>query len=164
MICKKCGKEISDESIVCNYCANPVEKEVEKAEEVVATAEPVAEEVNPIVENVNVNQTVNANKDEANNKAATKLATWSLILLFGVPFILAIIAVFFKDIAEIIAMVGMPTYLISIVLMVIARVKSPKNVLAKIVMWIYIILTIISMILVVWIVKYFIESCQNGVW
>lgn len=169
MICKFCGKEIADDSAVCNYCAKPVEKEVEVKEEKVV--EPIVENsAEPKVENVaqvasvNESATSNQDKEESNKKSANRLALLSLLFWPGIAVIVGVVAAIFPKIMAEAIIVASPTYLVSLVLMIVARVKSSKSILAKCVMWLHIIMVIAAFIFIIYAFKECMDSCSNGTW
>ena len=106
-------------------------------------------------------------KKSAEDELANKLCIASLIC-YGAPTVLSIIAApfitaletAFEDSAA--SIIFLPLGLIvglgpiaAIILMIIARVKSPKNTFAKVLMWIYIALFILKLLAVFFIILFF---------
>lgn len=136
MYCINCGKEVKKGTKFCSNCGTKQEEIVEKKEEIVAT------------------QPVEA-KEEPNNHLANVLCTISLCLYFIGPWVFYFLAYvcgmatranYENPLAMMFATLGTFSGLAAYVLMIIARVKCPKSTYAKVVMWIYIGLFILSII------------------
>lgn len=111
--CEKCGAKLESGATFCVSCGNKI------------ISTPVKQ--------------VTSDDD----KKANRLGIISLILHFGATPVIGYIskvAMFASaDLSEFIAAVGvLACYITSLVLMIIGRVKYPKNTLCKVVMWIYI--------------------------
>lgn len=137
MYCSKCGKEIKETAKFCNYCGNPTKNNIK-------------------------------NKNSEADEKANKLCTISLALIcftivfwfFGVE-----IDYYFPAIANIIKyFIGiMP--LTALVLIIIARIKYPKNLFAKVLTIVYIVTTIttlISLFLLLLLVRYTCEKIDEN--
>ena len=128
--CEKCGAKLESGAIFCVSCGNKI--------------------VSTPVKSVN-------NQDDQN---ANKLGIISLILHFGAVPIIGFLSNFYilesSDLQEFIMGIGiLACYIASYVLMIVGRVKYPKNLLCKVVMWIYIgmiALTIVGILLIVGII------------
>lgn len=92
------------------------------------------------------------------NKKANKLSLISLALFFGPSILTGVIVPIVGSITEgsgsvynmltgILSMIDGSAWLASIIIMIIVRVKYPKNVFGKVIMWIYILLIILSVVL-----------------
>lgn len=145
MFCTECGKKLTKNTKFCPECG----KEVEVKEAVVET--PVVE-AKPVV--------VEQPKD--NNHLANVLCTISVCLYFGMPLISFIvyfitggimsvgddvssaIASFFSSIVGILSTCST---LAAYVLMIVARVKCPRNTFGKVLMWVYIALFVMGIIM-----------------
>ena len=126
MYCIKCGKQLNENERFCSSCGA----------------------ANVMVEQNNIQQTNNVQVKSTQDNA-NLLCILSLAFTYIVPAIIVCIAEL--TIPEINALSGLSP-LAGLVLMIVARVKYPKSVFAKVVMWIYIaniILAIIGFILLV---------------
>ena len=148
MYCKNCGKKLEEGKKFCPNCGTKKEDE-----EVIA----VTVENDP------------TKKDE--NHLANVLCTISLCLYFGgstvIGVLVAMLSVtpFTGPLAGLLSLLSGLCPIAAYVLMIIARVKCPKSTYAKVVMWIYIALFIMSLIALVVIMVTcagIIASCANG--
>ena len=142
MFCTECGKKLTKNNKFCPNCG----KEVEVKEAIVET--PVVEE-KPVV------------NEDKNNHTANVLCTISVCLYFGMPFVSFILycitggimsygddytsalASFFSSIVGILSSLST---LAAYVLMIVARVKCPKNTFGKVLMWVYIALFVMGIV------------------
>ena len=142
MFCTECGKKITKNNKFCSNCG----KEVEIKEAIVEA--PVVEQKKESVE-------------DKNNHLANVLCTISVCLYFGMPFVSFIfycitggimsygddytsaIASFFSSIVGILSSLST---LAAYVLMIVARVKCPKNTFGKVLMWVYIALFVMGIV------------------
>lgn len=130
MLCPKCKTEIEDYSNFCTNCGSVVENQIEINE-------------TKIVET----QITNINEEE--NKKANKLCIISLCLKY-IPTIITgsfygITGESNSVINSLINLLGLCP-LAAFIIMIIVRVKYPKNKFGKIIMWIYIIELILVII------------------
>ena len=154
--CNKCGKELDPKEKFCSGCGNNIVE--------ATTATPEAPK-----------SKVPEGMTEEENKKANKLGIISLLLYFAGPGVFTVLA---SGISGIFVTTGgyststsifqMILYslrsissLAAIVIMIILRVKYPKNVLGKVIMWIYISLFILGIIgiIIVFVVCYL--SCAS---
>jgi len=141
MYCNNCGKELDDDARFCKYCG----KEMAKGDE----------NQNNIT---NINESQEYINQQADNSTANLLCTISLFLTIGVPFVLRFIPGLQDFIDTIISICGMTGF----VLMLVARVKYPKNVFAKVLMWIYIIIIIAYIVLMAALIIACGIACNNA--
>ena len=134
MYCKNCGEKIEDGKLECTKCGTKVE---DKKEEIIK-----AEIVNNSSSQVN-NNSVPSAEDEKN---ANLLCVISLILYFGSSAISGLLYSISSISGSYVANIGGLCPLAGIVLMIIARVKYPKNKFAKVLMWVYIIFTLLAIV------------------
>lgn len=94
----------------------------------------------------NIKSEYNSEKEQEkhDNSQANLLCTISVILTFGVSLIIHLF-----PILDVVEYITSSCSLAGLVLMIIARVKYPKNTFAKVLMWLYIIGIIISTILMI---------------
>lgn len=130
MYCKNCGKKLEDSKSFCGNCGT--KQEVEEIIEVKVENDPTK-------------------KDE--NHLANVLCTISLCLYFGgstvIGILIGILSAAPLITGPLMSLLSIASGLCPIaayVLMIIARVKCPKSTYAKVVMWIYIALFILSII------------------
>ena len=122
MFCEKCGTKLNENDLFCSNCGNKIERN-------------------------NISQVTNINSNQIeDDKKANLLCTISLILGFGSGMIYAILSSIFKELEPFFSSIYSLCPLASLVFMIIARVKYPNNKFAKVLMWIYIILTILGII------------------
>lgn len=145
MFCSECGKKITKNAKFCTNCGKEqVNTEIEET--------PVVVKQTPVVE------------EDKNNHLANVLCTISVCLYFGMPFVsflfycvtggimsygddyTSAMASFFSSIVGILS--SMST-LAAYVLMIVARVKCPKNTFGKVLMWVYIALFVMGLLTLV---------------
>ena len=140
--CSNCGNKIQPGATFCTNCG----KQIGINNQVVNSQQN------------NQQQTISPEDD----KRANLLATIALILFFspGVPTILNNVKVFYQlsKALETITSLGL---LASIVLIIIARVKYPKNRFSKIVMWIMIGMTALGLALIMIIMLACVTMCAS---
>ena len=142
MFCQKCGAKINEGDSFCTQCGTPVEIETPK-------------------DNTVTNQTDKPKDVFDENIKGNKLCIISLILKYGVLAIgggiIELLSHFINNIsvntsdfivATLFVIVGICS-LTAFVLMVIVRIKYPKNTFGKVLMWIYIIEIILAIIAIV---------------
>ncbi len=108
-----------------------------------------------VVEQVNENNTPVV--EDPNDQTARTLSIVSLALFFGGSAVMGLITRLIPPLSKLVSSLTGLCPLIAIVLMIIASVKSPQNKLAKITMWIYIVLSIIVLTLTI----VFVVLCVN---
>lgn len=121
MFCEKCGEKIKEGNSFCTNCGTP-KKLINKVEQT------------EVVQN-------NVVVDE-DNKKANLLCIISLLCYFVGPIIFFLVSVVLALLSKTLGtifnvLVGAPR-IAGIVLMIVARIKYPKNTFAKVLMWIYI--------------------------
>lgn len=148
MYCKNCGEKVEDGKLECTKCGTKVEDKVEmdKAE---------------IVNNSSSSNNDNSIPSAEDEKNANLLCVISLILYFGSSAISGLLYSISSVSGSYVANIGGLCPLAGIVLMIIARVKYPKNRFAKVLMWIYIILTILAIVTVILIFAACIYACSS---
>ena len=108
-----------------------------------------------VVEQVSTNNTPVV--EDPNDHTAKILSIISLALFFGGSAVMGLITRLIPPLSKLVSSLTGLCPLIAIVLMIIARVKCPQNKLAKITMWIYIVLSIIGFTLTI----IFVVLCVN---
>ncbi len=137
MYCSKCGSQISENTKYCIRCG-AIQGEEFQPSNVSVTEQPV------------INEQVITSQPTEDNHLADVLCTISLGLYFVVPCILTYIYEIFSKAPFIVLSLGilsLLSVLAAYVLMIIARIKCPKSVYAKVVMWIYIVLLVMSLLI-----------------
>lgn len=147
--CKSCGAKLDDSVKFCTECGNQL----------------IVVDNNTIINNNTIQtQPVNQVETPEEHKAGNTLGIISLCLYFGGPLITFLISFAvgfgsgisgtsssaYTSITTLLSSLSGISGLAAYVLMIIGRVKYPKNTLCKVVMWIYIgflILGILSVIL-----------------
>ncbi len=125
-------------------------------ENIEQTNQEVVEQVSEeVVEQINENNTPVV--EDPNDQTARTLSIISLALFFGGSAVMGLITRLIPPLSKLVSSLTGLCPLIAIVLMIIARVKSPQNKLAKITMWIYIVLSIIGVTLTI----IFVVLCVN---
>ena len=150
--CNKCGAPLGEGVKFCTGCGNKIEEQKEM-KVTVSNSDGLSEE---------------------DNKKATKLGVISICMYFGGPILSYIVSLFVSIIMSAISysaneaavlgaavfsiVVGIITFGIRIaswVLMIIMRIKYPKNTFGKILMWIYIALLVLRIILIAIIIAFY---------
>ena len=155
MFCRNCGKEIGNNNI-CDACGTPVVDNV-PLNNGYQMNQPMNYQNNmggiPVGNNVNpyqMNQPMNMNLETPEDKKkADKLCLISLLLFFIPDIVGCTILRFIEDVNDGISAVFALCPLAAIVLMIVARVKYPKNKFAKILMWVYIALIIAGILFLI---------------
>jgi len=147
MFCSECGKKITKNNKFCPNCGKE-QNNVTPEETPVVVEEKVIEQ-KPVAE------------EDKNNHLANTLCTISVCLYFGMPFVsfllycitggvmsygddyTSTIASFFSSIVGILSSFST---LAAYVLMIVARVKCPKNTFGKVLMWVYIALFVMGIV------------------
>lgn len=133
MFCSNCGTKIDEGNSFCTNCGTHIEENV-------------------VNQNINTDNKIKEMTEE-DKKRANLLSTLSLVCGFLAPGILSALAYLLVDYIE-----GLSSIIYSLVsiastaglvLMIIVRVKYPKSVFGKVVMWIYIVSYILAIIAVV---------------
>ena len=132
MFCKECGNKIPENSKFCQNCGT--------SQDTIIVEQPKVE-------------------NKKDNHLANVLCTISLSLYFGMPIVAFLMYFFMYGLTDgeldtaladpfygMFALLSMLARLASYVLMIVARVKCPKSIYAKVVMWIYIGLLILGVI------------------
>ena len=138
MFCRFCGKELEEGSPICTNCAKPV----------------ISDKVN-----ANTNVEVEEPTNPKNEKLANTLCMISLILFFGGEILCAGLVECLPFLKEVFSVLAGVCPLTGIVLMIIARVKAPKNRFALILMWIYIALFIVCFIMFIIMMIFVVFMC-----
>ncbi len=137
MYCINCGNQILDGDSFCTNCGALANNNA-----------PVQEP-----QKVTVVQTNNNTISEEDNKKANFMCILSLLLYIAAPVVLYLIDMiisftldkgftFFSAFSSL-------SHLAGLALMIVARVKYPKNTFAKVLMWIYIGLMLLSIVIVI---------------
>ena len=125
--CSECGNKLEEGSVFCTSCGN----KLEEAPQVVNNAPQTADVESP-----------------EDKKKAHILCIISLILFFAPSVVNVGLSYLINTFSTAGLYTGYSlsglTSLVAIVLMIVARVKYPKNTFAKILMWIYIVLIILG--------------------
>ena len=116
MVCKNCNQQLNGNEKYCGNCGYKVES-----------------------------NNTNIVDNEKEDKKATIFSIISLLLTFGCPFVNKFLKSTFGS-NRITDKILYYEVLIGLVLMILARVKSPKNKLAKFTMWLYV--ALISLIVI----------------
>ena len=148
MYCKNCGEKIEDGKLECTKCGTKIEDKKEEIKD---------------AEIVNNSKSVNNNfvPSEEDEKNANLLCVISLILYFGSSVISGLLYSISSVTGSYLINIGGLCPLAGIVLMIIARVKYPKNKFAKVLMWLYIILTLLAIIAVILLFAACVHACVN---
>ena len=128
MFCSNCGTKLSENENFCTNCGKQM-KVVETPQQ------------------VQVKKDIEETPEDKKN--AHLLCIISLILTFASDIIAGIVSVIFPPLGSLLVEVAPLCNLAGLVLMIVARVKYPKNKFAKILMWIYIILFLLGILAVV---------------
>ncbi len=140
MKCEKCGNDINPNEKFCTNCGNPVPVVEQPTPEVVTSPVPVD-----------------------TNEQANRLCIISLILYFGSSLIAGIINFVIGDsgLSNAITSLAALGPLAGIILMIVAKVKYPDNKFAKVLMWVYIGLTVGAIVLAIIAVVFFVALCGS---
>jgi hypothetical protein len=144
--CKNCGKELQEKNNFCTLCGTPV-----------------SENATTIKPNNVVLETVE------DKKKGNVFGIIALILHFGTPFLTSLLSPImntieksnYSAISGIVASLIGVGYLSSWVIMIVGRVKYPKNVLCKVTMWIFIITAIMEVVGLILIMAFCYITCTN---
>ena len=156
MFCNNCGNQINPGEGFCTKCGTAVQSATPQA----------------------TNNNITVNQEE--NKKANMLCVISLILKYGVGVIVGIIYGIMGGLTSVsttsystsssigvlgTALSGLASIssLAAFVIMIVVRVKYPKNTFGKVLMWIYIaelILAIIGLVIIIASCAYLIQSCK----
>ncbi len=150
MYCKNCGNICKDTDVYCDQCGQRLQ------EKKIMINNPANHQLNPPTNNISSN--------DDNNKA-NLLGTISLVCL-ALPFILdKILMPFSVELKEnIISSISGLSLLAGVTLMIFVRVKYPRNILGKVVMWLFIlgfIFFIVCIFLVMFACFAFLEELKN---
>ena len=140
MFCKNCGKEMPEGNQFCIYCGTPIGDGL------------VNPETNPQPSNPVVTD---------DDKEAKKLCIASLICMYGASLISGVLSYILPPLAPLFGTCAGLSPIAAIVLMIMARVKYPKNKFAKILMWVYIVQIILALILFIIIVVVCFYTCST---
>lgn len=146
MYCTSCGSKINEEDSFCTNCGA-------KKQNVETSNNETPKEENKVVPKQEV-----VEEDEKN---ANLLCILSLIFKYGGSVISGILSVIFAPLGELFSGLAPLTWLTGIVLMIVARIKYPSNKFAKVLMWIYIIETILSIVLFIILIAACIMTCNS---
>ena len=139
-ICPKCGAKIEEAGRYCYNCGTPI---IEKT-----------------IQNTNSGR--NNNQVPNNDKEGDILGLISLVLYFaGSGLVSALISIFPSDTRYYFSSLVGLCPLASIVVMIVARIKYPKNKLLKIAMWTIIICTIVGIIAFIVIMVLLYLACSS---
>lgn len=141
MICKKCNSKNEKDSIYCQNCGAKLEEE--------------KKEVQPVEKKETTTVSTNIESDETRKKNASTLCAISLILMYGFPIIMGVIAGVVGTLNSsvldimynVIGSFSSLSSIAAIVLMIVARVKYPESKFAKVLMIVYIVQAAIFIIL-----------------
>ncbi len=139
MFCKNCGKEMPEGNQFCIYCGTPIGDGL------------VNPETNP--------QPSNPTTDD--DKEAKKLCIASLICMYAASPIAGVLGYCVPPLAPLFGTCAGLSPIAAIVLMIMARVKYPKNKFAKILMWIYIVQIILALLLFIILVVVCFYTCST---
>lgn len=164
MVCSKCGKEIDETLNFCPNCGNNLKEQVEenKIDDVPESKEEVKEN-NPLKGSYEITNNNNSEISEEDllkikeTEMANNLCVVSLLLYFLGGFVFGFIPGLGK-------ILGMLSPLAAIGIMVYVRIKYPQNIFGKVLMIVYIVLTIlaiIGLILLVIMCRQLANSCQG---
>ncbi len=136
MKCDKCGYLLLEGDNFCRNCGNTISINRNVVPEQKSVTTPI-QNTTPVQQNV-----VNNISDE-DNKKANKLCIWSLILYFAAPILFVLFDVIIALLLKDSNMIGISAFSVlcriaGFVLMIVAKIKYPKNKFANILMWIYI--------------------------
>lgn len=150
MYCKKCGKPLEQEENFCTYCGTPRSTAVQQ---------PIP--TNPQV--MNNQGKVKSGKEftPEDQNSANILCYLSLILTFGVDGILWLANSKASPLGDSLTNLVPFLNLVGFVLIIIARVKYPQSKFAKILLWIYVILSILGILAIVLIIATCMYACSN---
>lgn len=158
--CSKCGKQLDDNDKFCTECG----------EQLVKNEIPVAYSQ---TQQVNSTTIYPNGETEEERKEGNKLGIISLCLYFGAPvvsFILSLIVGFIAGVTKtttysisplttLIGSLSGIAGLAAYVVMIVGRIKYPKNTLCKVVMWIYIVLLILCILAFILLIAFCYITC-----
>ena len=142
-ICPKCGAKIEEGIMYCYNCGSPLTQNTQQ--------------------NTIQNNSMNINvQNQDNDKEGDILGLISLILYFaGSGLVSALISIFPSDTRYYFSSLVGLCPLASIVVMIVGRIKYPKNKLLKIAMWTIIICTIVGIIAFIVIMVLLYLACSS---
>lgn len=162
MKCDKCGEVLAVDDIFCTNCGSPIKREGTQG----PTVNPMQQAPMPQQPNVPGMQQTTGNPSvqqapvqpltaEEENKIANRLSLISLLLRFASPIVLGVSTIIIEPFSDGLSSIFSAFYpliaLAAFVLMVIVRVKYPKNTFGKVLMWLYIATAIIYILFFVFI-------------
>ncbi len=139
MFCKNCGNPLSENDNFCIYCGTPKDQTL--------VQKPTTD----------TNFKPSSNED----KEARILCIISLVLMYAAGIPIAIVNYLIPILRPLTATTAALSPLAAIVLMIVARIKYPKNKFAKIVMWIYIVTIALSLLALALFMIWCYVTCSN---
>ena len=160
-VCSKCGT-LNSSGNFCAECGEPKPAPVAPAPAPAPSPAPTASPA----------------PSKADEKTANLMCTISVVCMYASPILTGIVTrvaealIYDTDVTNVIssifAVLTMLAWLTAIVLMIYVRVKYPKNVFGKVIMWIYIgqaILTVILVVVALVACAAFLHECSShGAW
>lgn len=141
MKCEKCGELILDGDSFCTNCGTKV------------TNLPVPSTTQQPLTYQQAYIPTPTPTPEEENAAANKLCIFSLLSYFAAPIVFLLLDIILSLVLQTSTFVftafSSVARVAGIVLMIIARVKYPKNTFAKVLMWLYIGLAILAVLLII---------------
>ena len=131
MLCKKCKREIPDDAAICPYCATRVGENVPEPENEAEIQKKRDRSLVACVLSVAAGFVMPASLFSAVEVAE--------VLPFQSSLLMDYLTMILTDLA-------LPLYVVGIVLMIYARVRDKNSVFAKVLQWVYIVSTIITVI------------------
>jgi hypothetical protein len=148
MFCPNCGNKFEENDMFCTSCG------MRKGTHVPALNEGENNQ------SINTPPVVNSLTEAKDNRNAGVLCIISLACFFGMPVISVLLNILLKEYYITYELSGLGT-IAGIVLMIVARTKYPQNTFAKVVMYIYIVLFILSIIGIIYVAVLLLWACYG---